>query len=1256
MVFADYLLKRCFLRKRRVQSLDQSPAPLVTQEVQDAVAAEPGEGTEAPAETGAEALGNGQEDSPMASSQVNLPILGAPKQRGMGGAEHSPATHSVDRSDIEDDDIVLEEEQKKTATTNIPLKHDTLLLNDGQNDDNSHNSNSKDCCRCLVPCSAWSSNIICFPSISAVPPNRWTGLDPDDDELAWTGSTLDEPMTPQSYSSMRTHNDFNPLNRSVATGNAKNSCTSDSIIQGLLRQDGKCPNCALARSAISQSPPNSTLGKQSSETHQSGKIRVVNSAVSEHLSRESEKPPLCVTVHGSTEVGSHSSNPILTNVCVCSEAHSAKEKYGLKTPTNFASGSFPGNESTSLWPPDSFPPEPKELVGVNSGRTRSRPVREKVVECRYAHEQVVGKYQHLLNDKYVIYPRWNLGVGSYSEVMLCYNLEDKIYYAMKVMDRARLQRRALGVDSPLHRVKCEIAIMKKLRHDNILALVEVVDDPRSRKIYLVLELAELGELLSMENDGTVVPTGDRKALTEHEVVRVMHSIVSAAMYAHQLGIAHRDIKPQNIVLTAEGDAKLSDFGVSIIVGDSAVRVRREGTVAFLPPEMLVSSEVLAAPSCPRQSSSCSSSNGNCTTIVSATTSSYLTQGVKKGISTVFSASLKKDLFGEPCNHAEEEAGQEPTLQFSPPKPTRVSATSPAAGSDAIPQVDLFKADVFSLGVTAFVLLMGRLPWRARDVRSQRQAILSDPDPFGAEPRSACGVPEDGSHPQRTSGGGANSQLCLDKGAPLGSATTLHRPVPAVLDGAKEEEEEMGAFRDGRFQLVDANDLRPLGAEKPRGCRSFTSLPPPEEVAEHPALGERSPCRVADDACETGNNPQPSGKPKPHPLSMASSDSGFTWDTQAAYTHSTLAGGNITAIHAGWDPGEETHASVFSADQASTEGGSAATKTVVPGSLPHFVHAAGGQFDSALGGSPTPQLEMEATMAFQQTALNPVDTSEAPTHTAEAATANATEHLCVADRRQPFLPTAKTNGPVSANAIDFIRRCLNVDAAKRSSMEELYYHPWLQSARMRAGDGTSPVDVAAPTPCPAGLPTETQSAKHVGEDTSMSSSDPDGEQARLTSKGGTDEAMLAALGDDKGSSRNKGSDTDGDVRDGRDFTSPLMKNAFSVNAPVSVSACRLSSEQTVSFGKVGPAKPADSDTEGGARVQLLARVLSSGALAVSELVALASESHKPDGAKGVLRSHSCGELLSAGNCFAAGCRSPRKAKTSFLAPSSPSPYF
>ncbi|ENH72647.1 Serine/threonine-protein kinase ssp1 [Fusarium oxysporum f. sp. cubense race 1] len=130
-----------------------------------------------------------------------------------------------------------------------------------------------------------------------------------------------------------------------------------------------------------------------------------------------------------------------------------------------------------------------------------------------------------------------IGRGMHGKVKLARNLETGENVAIKIIPRFSKKRRLgkVTAKSPQDKTKKEIAILKKIRHPNVVALLEVIDDPELKKIYMVLEHVELGE---------VVDT------------------VLGLEYLHYQGVVHRDIKPANLLWSKDHRVKISDFGVS----------------------------------------------------------------------------------------------------------------------------------------------------------------------------------------------------------------------------------------------------------------------------------------------------------------------------------------------------------------------------------------------------------------------------------------------------------------------------------------------------------------------------------------------------------------------------------------------------------------------------------------------------------------------------------------------------------------------
>ena len=108
------------------------------------------------------------------------------------------------------------------------------------------------------------------------------------------------------------------------------------------------------------------------------------------------------------------------------------------------------------------------------------------------HDYTTGR--KLINNYEIIE---ELGRGMHGKVKLARNVDNGEFVAIKIIPRFS-KRRRLGkvmAMSTQDKSKREIAILKKIRHPNVVALLEVIDDPELKKIYMVLEHVELGEVV-----------------------------------------------------------------------------------------------------------------------------------------------------------------------------------------------------------------------------------------------------------------------------------------------------------------------------------------------------------------------------------------------------------------------------------------------------------------------------------------------------------------------------------------------------------------------------------------------------------------------------------------------------------------------------------------------------------------------------------------------------------------------------------------
>ncbi|KAJ5736545.1 Calcium/calmodulin-dependent protein kinase kinase cmkC [Penicillium malachiteum] len=283
----------------------------------------------------------------------------------------------------------------------------------------------------------------------------------------------------------------------------------------------------------------------------------------------------------------------------------------------------PEVESPSLDPID--PPAPPTRVDSAASyesldrhrrrnpRTR-RPVKETLdARSLYTTSQDDGAAEHHIN-QYLI--KQEIGRGSFGAVHLAadrYGNE----YAVKEFSKSRLRKRAQShmlrrprgprrhgtgsnlPNSPMHRhpseddnenaknplylIKEEIAIMKKLNHNNLVSLIEVLDDPTEDSLYMVMEMCKKGVVMKVGLEEQADPYDDEQCRCW------FRDLILGIEYLHAQGIVHRDIKPDNCLVTSDDVLKVVDFGVSeMFAKDSDMfTAKSAGSPAFLPPELCV---------------------------------------------------------------------------------------------------------------------------------------------------------------------------------------------------------------------------------------------------------------------------------------------------------------------------------------------------------------------------------------------------------------------------------------------------------------------------------------------------------------------------------------------------------------------------------------------------------------------------------------------------------------------------------------------
>jgi serine/threonine protein kinase len=172
-----------------------------------------------------------------------------------------------------------------------------------------------------------------------------------------------------------------------------------------------------------------------------------------------------------------------------------------------------------------------------------------------------------------------LGTGGMATVYRAHDNRLDVERAIKVLMPAVAAKRKLRA-----RFDNEARTMARLHHPNIVMVHDVAQD--GDRAYMVMELLEGGSVMGwLERNG---PMPLRMACD------VMRPMLAALAVAHGKGVIHRDIKPHNILISADGVPKVTDFGIAQIRDDRGQQLTGTGTVmgtwAYMAPEQKLSAK------------------------------------------------------------------------------------------------------------------------------------------------------------------------------------------------------------------------------------------------------------------------------------------------------------------------------------------------------------------------------------------------------------------------------------------------------------------------------------------------------------------------------------------------------------------------------------------------------------------------------------------------------------------------------------------
>jgi [calcium/calmodulin-dependent protein kinase] kinase len=196
-----------------------------------------------------------------------------------------------------------------------------------------------------------------------------------------------------------------------------------------------------------------------------------------------------------------------------------------------------------------------------------------------------------------------LGRGAYSKVKKCINTKTNQEFAVKIINNYLLRKKKKAFDKTkegtllihymIEDALNEIQTYKAFpsEHQNILSLYQILNDKEKDKTYLIMELAEQGSLVTLDEKTGVFTLNKNYDNTKYDEKLIKSWILDIATgikFLHDNNIAHCDIKSDNIVIGKEGKCKLADFGNSLRIneGENDNFIRTQGNIYFFPPELV----------------------------------------------------------------------------------------------------------------------------------------------------------------------------------------------------------------------------------------------------------------------------------------------------------------------------------------------------------------------------------------------------------------------------------------------------------------------------------------------------------------------------------------------------------------------------------------------------------------------------------------------------------------------------------------------
>ncbi|XP_068666793.1 phosphoenolpyruvate carboxylase kinase 2-like isoform X2 [Aristolochia californica] len=164
-----------------------------------------------------------------------------------------------------------------------------------------------------------------------------------------------------------------------------------------------------------------------------------------------------------------------------------------------------------------------------------------------------------------------IGRGRFGTVFRCFSPLSAEFFACKSIDKRLLSD---AIDKECLEKEAKIMLLVS-GNPNVLQIFQVYEDEDA--LHMVIELCSSPHLFDRIS---------KRIFSETEAAAVMSALMEAIAHCHRRGVAHRDIKPDNILFDDRNRLKLSDFGSADCFGDGRPLRGVVGTPYYVAPEVI----------------------------------------------------------------------------------------------------------------------------------------------------------------------------------------------------------------------------------------------------------------------------------------------------------------------------------------------------------------------------------------------------------------------------------------------------------------------------------------------------------------------------------------------------------------------------------------------------------------------------------------------------------------------------------------------